>query len=122
MRLTSLQKGFTRRRSFAQKHRTMGLLLKDCDWIITQDPERRALRNSSVSIDDHGAIQEVGTKQSFRKDEIIDCRGKALIPGLINTHTHLSMTIFRGYADDLELQQWLEKKIWPLEKKLTGEM
>ena len=100
----------------------MGLLLKDCDWIVTQDPERKVLRNSSVGIDDRGSIQRIGTEQGFRNDEIIDCRGKALIPGLINTHTHLSMTLFRGYADDLELQQWLEKKIWPLEKKLTGEM
>ncbi len=46
----------------------------------------------------------------------------ALIPGLINTHTHLAMTLLRGYADDMELQQWLEKKIWPAEKRLTGEM
>ncbi|MBO0887856.1 amidohydrolase [Candidatus Bathyarchaeota archaeon] len=45
-----------------------------------------------------------------------------LIPGLINTHTHLSMSLFRGYADDLELRDWLEKKIWPLEARLNGEM
>jgi 5-methylthioadenosine/S-adenosylhomocysteine deaminase len=64
----------------------------------------------------------MGITQASGKDEVIDCRGKVLIPGLINTHTHLSMTLFRGYADDLELQQWLEKKIWPLEKRLTGEM
>lgn len=100
----------------------MGLLLKDCDWIVTQDSDRRVLRNSSVGVDEHGTIREVGTNHGSRKDDVIDCRGKALIPGLINTHTHLSMTLFRGYADDLELQQWLEKKIWPLEKKLTGEM
>jgi 5-methylthioadenosine/S-adenosylhomocysteine deaminase len=53
---------------------------------------------------------------------VIDCRKKVLIPGLINTHTHLSMSLFRGYADDLELREWLEKKIWPLEARLTGEM
>lgn len=52
---------------------------------------------------------------------MIDCSGKVLIPGLINTHTHLSMTLFRGYADDLELAEWLEKKIWPLEARLDGE-
>jgi len=54
-----------------------------------------------------------GITQGSGKDEVIDCRGKVLIPGLINTHTHLSMTLFRGYADDLELQQWLEKKTGP---------
>src|SRR3989442_12854833 len=64
----------------------------------------------------------MGITQGSGKDEVIDCSGKVLIPGLINPHTHLSMTLFRGYADDLELQQWLEKKIWPLEKRLTGEM
>ncbi len=99
----------------------MGLLLKDCEWIVTQDPERRILRNASVRISD-GKIEEVGKVRAVPKDEVIDCKRKVLIPGLINTHTHLSMTLFRGYADDLELREWLEKKIWPLEKRLTGEM
>src|SRR5437879_9181830 len=119
---TSLQKGSTLKPSFAQRPRSMGLFLKDCDWVITQNPEREILRNSSISIDDGGTIRDMGITQGSGKDEVIDCRGKVLIPGLINTHTHLSMTLFRGYADDLELQQWLEKKIWPLEKRLTGEM
>src|SRR5437016_14634170 len=119
---TSLQKGSTLKPSFAQRPRSMGLFLKDCDWVITQNPDREVLRNSSVSIDDGGTIRDMGITQGSGKDEVIDCRGKVLIPGLINTHAHLSMTLFRGYADDLELQQWLEKKIWPLEKRLTGEM
>src|SRR3989441_3132600 len=119
---TSLQKESPPKPSFAQRPRSMGLFLKDCDWVITQNPDREVLRNSSVSIDDSGTIRDMGITQGSGKGEVIDCRGKVLIPGLINTHTHLSMTLFRGYADDLELQQWLEKKIWPLEKRLTGEM
>ena len=99
----------------------IGLLLKDCDWIVTQDPERHVLRNSSVRISD-GKIEEVGKMPPVAKDEVIDCRRKVLIPGLINTHTHLSMSLFRGYADDVELKEWLQNKIWPLEAKLTGEM
>ncbi len=99
----------------------MGLFLKDCDWIVTQDPQRRILRSASVRIND-GRIEEIGKVKTLAKDEVIDCKHKVLIPGLINTHTHLSMTLFRGYADDLELREWLEKKIWPLEKRLTGEM
>jgi len=99
----------------------LGLLLKDCDWIVTQDTQRRVLRNASVRIND-GRIEEVGNVKALAKDEVLDCKRKVLIPGLINTHTHLSMTLFRGYADDLELRDWLEKKIWPLEKRLTGEM
>ncbi len=99
----------------------MGLLLKNCQWIVTQDAQRRVIPNGSVRIED-GTIVDVGTPKKSAKDEVIDCKRMALIPGLINTHTHLSMTLFRGYADDMELQQWLEKKIWPLEKRLTGEM
>jgi len=99
----------------------MSLVLKDCDWIVTQDPQRRVLPNESVRIVD-GRVDQVGRVNATSTDEVIDCRRKVLIPGLINTHTHLSMTLFRGYADDLELRDWLEKKIWPLEAKLTGEM
>jgi len=46
-------------------------------------------------------------------EEIIDGRGKLAIPGLVNAHTHLATAIFRGYADDMLLQPWLEEKIWP---------
>lgn len=99
----------------------MGILLRDCDWVVTQDPQRKILRNASVRISDR-RIEEIGQLKPVPKDDIIDCKRKVLIPGLINTHTHLSMTLFRGYADDLELQEWLEKKIWPLEKRLTGDM
>jgi 5-methylthioadenosine/S-adenosylhomocysteine deaminase len=95
-------------------------LLKNCDWLVTQDSQRRVFRNSSVRIND-GRIEEIGKVSSIAKDEIIDCSHKVLIPGLVNTHTHLSMTLFRGYADDLELREWLEKKIWPLEARLDGE-
>jgi 5-methylthioadenosine/S-adenosylhomocysteine deaminase len=99
----------------------MGTLLMNCDWVVTQDPQRKVLRNSSVRIND-GKVDDIGDLRPIPKDDIIDCKGKLLIPGLINTHTHLSMALFRGYADDLELQQWLEQKIWPLEKQLTGDM
>ena len=52
---------------------------------------------------------------------IIDGRGKAVIPGLINMHTHAAMTLFRGFGDDMPLMPWLEEKIWPNEAKLTYE-
>lgn len=54
-------------------------------------------------------------------DVTIDGSRKAAIPGLVNTHTHAAMTLFRGYADDMLLQDWLSTKIWPLEQKLTSE-
>jgi 5-methylthioadenosine/S-adenosylhomocysteine deaminase len=53
-------------------------------------------------------------------DEVIDCRGRAIMPGLVNTHGHAAMTLLRGYADDLPLQTWLEEKMWPLEARFTA--
>ncbi|MHC1584912.1 MAG: amidohydrolase [Candidatus Syntropharchaeia archaeon] len=64
-------------------------------------------------------IKEIGKK--LEADRVIDGKGKAILPGLINTHTHAAMTLFRGYADDLPLHEWLEEKIWPVEAKLTEE-
>ncbi|MDR1525700.1 MAG: amidohydrolase [Tannerella sp.] len=54
-------------------------------------------------------------------DTVIDGRRKAVIPGLINMHTHAAMTLFRGFGDDMPLKSWLEQKIWPNEAKLTHE-
>ena len=54
-------------------------------------------------------------------DNIIDATGKILLPGFVNTHTHLSMTLFRGLADDLSLDSWLNDHIWPMEANLNGD-
>lgn len=54
-------------------------------------------------------------------DKVIDGTGKILLPGLINTHTHLSMGLFRGLADDLNLDSWLNDYIWPMEANLNEE-
>ena len=53
-------------------------------------------------------------------DKVIDATDKILLPGFINTHTHLSMTLFRGLADDLSLDEWLNDNIWPMEANLNG--
>lgn len=60
-------------------------------------------------------------KEDFSPEQVIDATGKVALPGLINAHTHAGMSLFRGYADDLPLMEWLKKKIWPLEAKLTEE-
>lgn len=65
-------------------------------------------------------IAEVG-ESAVEADYILDGSSMAAIPGLINTHTHAAMTLLRGYADDLVLQTWLEKHIWPAESRLTRE-
>ncbi len=52
-------------------------------------------------------------------DDVLDAAGMALLPGLVNGHTHAAMTLMRGYGDDLPLMQWLQERIWPTEAKLT---
>lgn len=61
--------------------------------------------------------------QKYNLDEydVIDASEMVVMPGLVNGHTHAAMTLFRGYADDLPLMEWLENKIWPLEDKLQPE-
>jgi 5-methylthioadenosine/S-adenosylhomocysteine deaminase len=54
-------------------------------------------------------------------DTVIDGRGCALIPGLVNGHGHAAMTLLRGYGDDLPLMEWLESRIWPAEARMTGD-
>jgi 5-methylthioadenosine/S-adenosylhomocysteine deaminase len=54
-------------------------------------------------------------------DDVIAADGLALVPGLVNGHTHAAMTLFRGYADDLPLMEWLEGHIWPVEKRMSDE-
>ena len=80
-------------------------------------------RAADILIDENGIIAEIGT--STRKDRrceadfIIDGEGALAMPGLVNTHTHAAMSLLRGYADDMILQDWLAQKIWPLEAHLT---
>jgi len=66
-------------------------------------------------------IVEVGVNLSGTAERVIDGTGKAVIPGLVNGHTHAAMTLFRGFGDDMPLMRWLKEKIWPYEAKLTEE-
>jgi 5-methylthioadenosine/S-adenosylhomocysteine deaminase len=71
---------------------------------------------------EHGKIVQIGPDAAARPDdEVLDARGMALVPGLVNAHTHAAMTLFRGFADDLPLMEWLENHIWPAEAKLEPE-
>ncbi|MGI6092634.1 MAG: amidohydrolase [Veillonellaceae bacterium] len=67
-------------------------------------------------------ITAVGNiSEDCKPDKVIDCSGKLAIPGLVNTHTHAAMTLFRSFADDMLLMDWLQNKIWPAEAKLTAD-
>lgn len=82
-------------------------------------------KKQDIYIDESGIIQSVGTDigKDYRSqaDCIIDASDMVAVPGLVNTHTHAAMSLLRGYADDMHLQEWLTEKIWPLEAHLTGE-
>lgn len=69
---------------------------------------------------DENVITSVG-KEKDRSGTVIDGKKKLVLPSFVNTHTHLAMTLLRGSGDDLPLQEWLETKVWPVEKRLTGE-
>lgn len=68
-----------------------------------------------------GKIAKISPKIQDKADKIINARGKILYPAFANMHTHAAMTLFRGYADDIPLMEWLEKKIWPIEYTFTEE-
>lgn len=86
--------------------------------ILTMDPARPAIIESTIVIE-NGRIAKIG-ETTEKADKIIDASGCLIMPGLNNTHTHLGMTLFRGYADDTALKDWLEKKIWPAEACLDA--
>ncbi len=75
-----------------------------------------------VLISDEGKIEKVAPsiKVAGAGIERIDAKGKILLPGLVNTHTHAAMSLLRGVGDDLHLFEWLSKDIWPREKKMSA--
>ena len=73
-----------------------------------------------VSIRD-GRIAAIGPNLTGAHDRVVDARGGYILPGLIQTHIHLCQTLFRGYADDLTLMDWLRTRVWPMEAAHTPE-
>ncbi|MFY9800402.1 MAG: amidohydrolase family protein [Methanoregula sp.] len=82
-------------------------------------------KSVDIFIDETGTVAGMGEnerrKYKGEAEFIIDGDGAIALPGLVNTHTHAAMTLLRGYADDMVLQDWLSQKIWPLEAHLTGD-
>ncbi len=89
-------------------------------WLLTVDPQDSELREHAVAVAD-GRILAVLPAQEARAqiqaDRTLELPGHALIPGLVNAHTHASMTLMRGLADDMPLMTWLHEHIWPVEKR-----
>ncbi len=68
-----------------------------------------------------GIIKKIGKNLDLNAEKVIDGTDKILYPALSNMHTHAAMVLFKGYADDLQLMEWLQTKIWPIESRLTEE-
>ena len=94
------------------------ILIKDA-FIL--NPNNFEDRKQSLLIKDDLIAEIADEIDESKADKIIDAEGKILLPGLVNTHTHLSMTLFRGLADDLSLDTWLNDHIWPMEANLNGD-
>lgn len=89
-------------------------------WIIPIIPEDIIHENCTLLVSDGDIVAIVPTeeaKRRYRAKEIIDLPQHVVMPGLINAHGHAAMSLFRGYADDLTLQTWLNDHIWPAEGK-----
>lgn len=108
--------------NFAQKQAVD--LIVSGGTIVTMDGQKRLIENGAIAVRKN-EIVAVGTSaeiaRKFVSKQTINAQDKVVIPGLINAHTHVPMTLFRGIADDLDLQEWLTKYIFPAEAKNVDE-
>jgi 5-methylthioadenosine/S-adenosylhomocysteine deaminase len=85
---------------------------------------KKIIRQGAIVVEDKNIV-EVGKTHELKRRygrgyEKIDAKGRIVMPGLINTHQHAAMSLLRGYADDLPLEEWLEKWIWPIENHMSA--
>lgn len=107
---------------YAQK-KTVDLIVSG-GTVVTMDAQKRVIENGAVAVAKDSIVAvnsaaEINRKYSAR--QTINANGKVVIPGLINTHTHVPMSLFRGISDDLDLNEWLTKYIFPAEAKNVDE-
>ncbi|MGQ0658958.1 MAG: TRZ/ATZ family hydrolase [Chromatiales bacterium] len=89
-------------------------------WVVPVEPRGAVLEHHAIAVDGGNIVALLpGTEaeQHYQARETVRLVNHALIPGLVNAHTHAAMTLLRGYADDLPLMQWLQDYIWPAERK-----
>src|SRR6476661_7729030 len=98
-------------------------LLISGGMVVTVDPAWTVYPDGALAVT-AGEIVAVGQREAlnaqYQAARTIDGRGKLIIPGLINTHTHAPMVLYRGLADDLPLMTWLEEYVWPAEAQFTS--
>ncbi|NII75628.1 5-methylthioadenosine/S-adenosylhomocysteine deaminase [Dyella sp. SG562] len=98
-------------------------LVIEARWVVPVEPHAVVLENHAVAVN-QGAIVAVlpiaDARAAYAPRERVELGEHALIPGLVNTHTHNPMTLLRGLADDLPLMVWLQQHIWPVEGQVIG--
>jgi 5-methylthioadenosine/S-adenosylhomocysteine deaminase len=92
--------------------------------VVTMDPSRAIIKDGGIAVRGDsivavGPMKEI--EQQYKSAQIIDARGQLVLPGFINGHTHVPMTLFRGLHDDVTLNDWLYKYIFPAEAKNVNE-
>ncbi len=101
----------------------MSTILADA-WLITMNSRREILDEASVAVDG-GRIAAIGTRAQlagrYPQAEVIDCRGRIVMPGMVNTHTHLFQTLLKGLGDDMVLKKWFTCMTGPSAVHLTPE-
>lgn len=98
----------------------MKVLIKNA-IVITMDEDRKEKYEKLDILINNDKIEKISEKIEEKADKIIEATNQIVMPGLINCHTHLGMSLFRATNDNLSLQDWLEKKIWPIENNMTEE-
>ncbi|MCI0507891.1 MAG: TRZ/ATZ family hydrolase [Gammaproteobacteria bacterium] len=94
------------------------------EWIITVDNANTVLTRHAIAVHDGRIIDilpSADARRKYQSDSVHTLENHALIPGLINAHTHAAMTLFRGLADDLHLMEWLQDHIWPAEGRWVSD-
>ncbi|HSW53055.1 MAG TPA: TRZ/ATZ family hydrolase [Sulfuricaulis sp.] len=89
-------------------------------WVIPVEPDGLTLDHHSIAVHGGKIVEVLPTKDAAKKyhaTETVDLKTHAVIPGLVNAHTHAAMSLFRGLADDLPLMDWLNNHIWPAEAR-----
>ncbi|WP_291579933.1 amidohydrolase family protein [Clostridium sp. UBA6640] len=96
----------------------MNILIKNT-IIVTMNNDNEVIYKGDIAIEKN-RIKYIGeVPKGFIAGKIIDGSNKVVMPGLINAHTHIGMSLIRGYADDMPLWEWISERIWPIEKKYT---
>jgi 5-methylthioadenosine/S-adenosylhomocysteine deaminase len=94
----------------------MDIIVKNSSIVLTINENHDILRKVDIGIKDKKIVY-IGKGDNLEAKQYIDASDKIVLPGFVNTHTHIPMSIFKGVADDLPLEIWLNDYIWPLEAK-----